>query len=536
MKQFFTSFLVGIGIIAGAWNTSLAAEQKVGSVDSYSYAVGDAKPATPSSTSQKFYNASGQLSYEIDAYGGLSTYTYNEAGLLIETISYYMSSDLKVLVFSSKTAYEYDEFNQLIQSTSLNEAGGITGYTLYENYINGEYQDSKSMSADGSTIYYWQQFEHTFDGSTLVSTIKKYKPDEETDAVILGKSEFSYDNGLLIGDVYSAYLNGVYDNTADNSYVIDYTYDVDGNLLTMKNTSISRWGDYVSEYEYNYNDYSADYTPLNVVAQSLSGEGIAPNTVQLSWDASTSVDVTGYMIFVDELIDGVITGTSYTTSSLTNGEHTFGVIAVVNNKTSNASELVKLTVSDAGVIPAEDLVVVSIGAYDDVNYGYPVEVSWNAPVTNSVVTGYRVYYSAYSYADFTETSGTVIIPSWYAEGTDEYGDVIGLDVNLYVVAIYNTGIADPSNTVTVNAVDGTYTDIDEEINYASVSVFPNPATDYINFSDDVSVTIYSLAGKIVLASNNYVSHLDISSLYKGIYIVETKTVEGYKAITKVIVK
>ncbi|MCW3807128.1 T9SS type A sorting domain-containing protein [Plebeiibacterium marinum] len=535
MTRLFTFLLLGTMMLLVPEFKMYAADKKVGSVDYYNYAEGGEKPATPSSTTQKFYNSEGVLSFELTS-SGLTTYAYNESGLLSEAVSYYSSYDLNQWVFSSKTSYEYDASNQIVRQNSLNEAGEITGYTSFENYINGKYQDRKSMSADGSTVYYWQQFEYTFNAGVLETTIQKYKPSAEDDAVILGKIEYVYTNDLLESEAFSPVVDGNYDNTAQGAYVITYDYDAEGNLTSDTNSSISRWGNYVAVNDYNYHDYSADYLPLNIAAQVISGEGIAPNTVQLTWDASTSGDVTGYMVIVDNLVEGIVTETTYTTSALTNGNHMFGVVAVVNGKTSTATDLVTLNVADAGVIPATNLSVVSISDPDE-SGAYPVELSWDAPVSDSEITSYRVYYSQYSYTEFTETSGIVNIPSWYAVGQDEFGDEIGLDVNLYVVTIYTTGIADPSNSVTVNAVDGTYTAIDDfEVNTSVVTMYPNPASSYVNFTEPVMVKIYTLSGSVAAVYNSYVESVNIEELTNGIYIVETTTITGGKTQTKLMVK
>ncbi len=534
MAKIFTTIMLGLSLLLATAQNSFAVDSKVGSIDYYSYLTGDPRPEIPTSTTQKFYNAQGQLSYELGAYG-LTTYSYNEAGLLSESVDYYLDYDLNIWVFSTKTSFEYDELNQLVRQNSLSEDGTVTGYTLYENYINGKYQDSKNMSADGSTIYYWQQFEYIFNGDVLESTIQKYKPSAEEDAVILGKIDFTYANDLLETESFSPYVSDSYDNTADGSYTKTYTYDAEGNLIADKNSSISRWGNYDDENVYNYNDYSADYLPTNVSIELVTGEEVAPNTVEITWDAAVSGDVTGYMVIVDELVDQVITGTSFTTTSLINGEHMFAVLPIVNGMPSTATDLISYNVNDEGVVPAENLSVISIGESDESGY-YPVELTWDAPATNSVITGYRVYYSTWSYTDFTETSGTLSIPYWSAETTDENGDVIGVDLQLYVVAIYSTGFAEASDMVTVNVVDGTVTAIEDEVASVSVSVYPNPATDYLRFSEAVSVTVYSMSGAVVASSSALTNELNISELNDGVYIVETTSVNGYKTITKVIVK
>ncbi len=61
-----------------------------------------------------------------------------------------------------------------------------------------------------------------------------------------------------------------------------------------------------------------------------------------------------------------------------------------------------------------------------------------------------------------------------------------------------------------------------------ISVFPNPATDYLKISpvDGVgSVKIYSLDGQELMSTVLNNNQLDISSLRNGIYIVQIETGE-----------
>ena len=74
------------------------------------------------------------------------------------------------------------------------------------------------------------------------------------------------------------------------------------------------------------------------------------------------------------------------------------------------------------------------------------------------------------------------------------------------------------------------TDIQEFIN-SDISIFPNPATDYIFISISTfqfSVSIFNLIGEIVLEEKNN-KNIDLSKLTSGIYYCLVKTNEFYKA-------
>ena len=95
------------------------------------------------------------------------------------------------------------------------------------------------------------------------------------------------------------------------------------------------------EKEYVYQAYSADYAPTNLQVVAKTGDGAVVNTVELTWTASASAEVTGYQVICDTLISEVITGTSYTTTNAAfNGDHSYAVVAVVDGTARNISNSV----------------------------------------------------------------------------------------------------------------------------------------------------------------------------------------------------
>jgi hypothetical protein len=69
----------------------------------------------------------------------------------------------------------------------------------------------------------------------------------------------------------------------------------------------------------------------------------------------------------------------------------------------------------------------------------------------------------------------------------------------------------------------------EEINSTQVSVYPNPAVSTINISaiEKVEeVMIFNISGELVIDNSLNVSHIDVSDLPSGLYIIKVKTDQG----------
>ncbi len=508
-------------------------ETLAGAMNTYSYYDGDTKPDTPTSTEEYYYDANGLKVLSVSVYS-MYKYTYDANGVLTEKAYYYSNNDMWEL--SSYYGYEYDESGNVTRENQYNTDHELSYYSVYEGYENGVYADYKSMSLDG-TVTYWLHNENTFENGLLTQQVQYYKSSEEDAGTILSKSEYSYTDGVLM-----TVTNYSYDSTNDtysDAGSISYTYNTDGQVASKNEISIYSYSGYsytsYYDYEFDYNSYSSSYAPTNFSVAN----GTEINTLVLSWDAATSSDVTGYMVFVDGIIEDVITSTSYTTSALVNGDHTVAVVAVVNGAASNISDIQTVSVVDEGTVAPENFRVVSIS---DVNEdgSYDVELAWDAPTTSSTLTGYRVYYSSYSYeeVDASATTITINFSSYYAIGTDyETGDEYGYDITLYAKAVYNTGISDASNSVIVNCYDSTVTGIEDFVSpVTKVAVYPNPASSIVNFSEPVSVKIYTLTGKLALIEAGYVDNVSVDGLANGVYIVETTSVTGAKTQTKLMIK
>lgn len=74
----------------------------------------------------------------------------------------------------------------------------------------------------------------------------------------------------------------------------------------------------------------------------------------------------------------------------------------------------------------------------------------------------------------------------------------------------------------------------EDIIDSQVSVYPNPASEYVAYEGDAkSMTAYSLSGSVAAYAEG--NTLDVSTLAEGLYIIKVET-EGKALMTKVIVK
>lgn len=78
-----------------------------------------------------------------------------------------------------------------------------------------------------------------------------------------------------------------------------------------------------------------------------------------------------------------------------------------------------------------------------------------------------------------------------------------------------------------------------QLSNASISIYPNPASDFLNISIegelDYKISIFDIGGKLVLSSIN-VSLVDVSSFYGGTYFIEIEDVKtNKKVVDKIIV-
>lgn len=98
--------------------------------------------------------------------------------------------------------------------------------------------------------------------------------------------------------------------------------------------------------------------------------------------------------------------------------------------------------------------------------------------------------------------------------------------------IYNDSLNSSDVTQLTNSLSNS--EFSKNLNF---NLYPNPANDYVNINmegDINSVDVYSLQGQKVLSSNQ--KEVNVSSLSKGIYLLEVTDVQDKKSVQKLIVE
>jgi hypothetical protein len=134
-----------------------------------------------------------------------------------------------------------------------------------------------------------------------------------------------------------------------------------------------------------------------------------------------------------------------------------------------------------------------------------IEFDINLMNTNGPLAGHSLNY--YELAE-EPVSGQL-----YTSETDffSFGKIHIFDNNNTELSNFNTGISpgtivfDVRSSAGIEAIENT------------ISVYPNPAVDFLNVSIDGVKRVYDLTGKLLIESS--ATSLDISSLNQGIYVL-----------------
>ncbi len=200
---------------------------------------------------------------------------------------------------------------------------------------------------------------------------------------------------------------------------------------------------------------------------------------------------------------------------------------------------------------------------------YPEECSWNITDEAGNIVASADYNPAPRPADYSTKIVDVYLPStgcYFFSTNDDYGD--GFYELQYTGGVANghmfvTTVNDAGATFsTLFNYDGTYNYSDysapsnvntvvgiEEVNLsAGVSVYPNPANDFINVAygltnnSVVTLDVINIVGERVMteyvgsqAAGNYTSRLDVSNLSAGVYMLNV-TINGTVNTVRVSVK
>ena len=80
--------------------------------------------------------------------------------------------------------------------------------------------------------------------------------------------------------------------------------------------------------------------------------------------------------------------------------------------------------------------------------------------------------------------------------------------------------------------------IEDKPNLENITIYPNPVSNYLYIDFDKSkklfYTIYDISGKLIFDKKIITQNIDVSTLDKGIYILEIKDEEGNSIRKKVI--
>lgn len=161
--------------------------------------------------------------------------------------------------------------------------------------------------------------------------------------------------------------------------------------------------------------------------------------------------------------------------------------------------------------------------------------SVNFPTSGSYLIEYRVA-SAVNGARISSdlNAGAIVLGTLNVPNTGGWQNwqTISHTVNVNA-GTYNFGIFIQTSGVNINwikitkvantarisevSIEGEKNNLDN-----SISVFPNPTTDYLFFSKDISnsnVTIYNATGNVVIGNQNIENNINVSKLSAGIYFV-----------------
>jgi len=154
------------------------------------------------------------------------------------------------------------------------------------------------------------------------------------------------------------------------------------------------WGIYTSS------DTEAPTTPENVTLSNIT-----LTTIDVSWTASTdNVGVTGYNIYVDDVLTKQTSNTSVTIENLdTNTTYAFSIEAkdIINNKSPKSTPVSGTTLQDTEPPSVPTNVVIS--NISDSSF----KATWSASSDNNAVAGYEIYVDGNLNASSTESFYTV---------------------------------------------------------------------------------------------------------------------------------
>ena len=379
------------------------------------------------------YNPEGQLMWvQSSTSNTRDVYTYDAQGLLTQkTTLSWLSSDNAYHELNRET-YQYDGAGQLSRTDQLTNIG--SAYERHYVFTGYTYQDGKAMGWHMEDVRGDKSYRYDYkvlltrdgQGRILTEDIEEYDYDYPEDGFC------AYE-----GHTYTYRENGDIDTEVYNKY--NYSYDKVRKSETRT---------------YTYSDLDAAFAPRGLKAEA-SGK-----TIQLSWHAVEGA--TGYVVTYD-MERKEVSGTTFTATDIAVGEHEFTVQAIVNGEEKNAAVPVIGTISDPGMLAAENLQAgtprISVEETDNgPRTFYIIPLQWSVPAGHSEIRDTRIYYtSAISGTVYqpvgspTATSYELKIDEYDVRRTNEAGDyTCGADMEFYVTLIYGSGESEASNILKIN--------------------------------------------------------------------------------------
>jgi hypothetical protein len=342
-------------------------------------------------------------------------------------------------------------------------------------------------------------------------------------------------------------INGKYDGSASltlNNYTLEnitiekkptkYSWIYTGNSpskveFNFKNVKIAGQCLTAQNYQFNtegnvvLNYLACGSNPVDTQAPSIPQNLIVSNTTQISssvaWSASTdNVGVTGYQVFVDNVLQTTVSGTSVDLSNLVCAT-SYSIKVKAKDAAGNLSAFSSAAAFNTNAcdlpLPADisDLQVVNVTCQS-------VKLKWT-DVNNE--TAYRIRRKLPTDAVYTNiadvAAGITTYTDFTVDETTEY---------IYVVrpVVDNVAVAN-SNMVNVTTKACNVTGLENKES-TSVKIYPNPSTDLVHFSEEINFTVLTVMGEELFSGTG--SSVDLSHLSTGTYLIryEQKVVRVLK--------
>ncbi len=352
------------------------------------------------------YDANGNLVYSLVEETSTTSYTYNA----LNQVEREVYTDLVNSNNSRNYVYTYNEQGQV---ASVEKLAGERSLSI-ENYTYDEHGNIATVTS--AVLPLPITYVNTYDEQgnlTSYSITFMGRPIDEVN--------FTYDDGLLIKE-----------ESVSAGKVTTYSYDENGQLISEE-VSIADVS--VSATTYEYAEIDAALVPVG-----LQAEANADNTVTLTWDGTATA-----VLFDGQWIE--VEGTSYTSPVLTDGLYSFFVV-----NAGNAAIIENIEVTDNTKVGVSNVALngnITVSTREKENASgelvqvvtYNIPISWELP-DDAEPIGYRIYYNSQYYVDVEDGSlRSYVIP---AENITIWsGEVVTLPFEIRVIAIYETGQAEP---------------------------------------------------------------------------------------------